>query len=82
MYKKCNYTWVNSSLSVLANPLAVLYPIYSNTEHTVNYRTARPWEAISAAKFTCGMKGQNLYIGLVNAVSGELHYIHHFAYSC
>ena len=64
----------------MAYPVAVLYSSYSSKEHALNFATARPWEVVSAAKFSYGIKGQSMYIVLVNAVSGELHYIYHFAY--
>ena len=49
MCKLYNYAWVNSSFSVFANLLAVLYPIYG--EHILSFATVRPWEAISKAKW-------------------------------
>ena len=65
---------------MLANPLAVLYPIYSSSEHTLRFETVRPWEVVSAAKFARGISSQKKYLGLINAVAGDLNNIHYFAY--
>ena len=47
---------------------AVLYPIYSSGEYILSFATAMPWEVKSAAKFAHRIKGQNMYLGLVNIV--------------
>ena len=65
---------------MLANPLAVLYPIYSSVKHTLSFAIARPREVVSTVKFARDIKGPNVYLGLVNAVAGKLDYIHHSAY--
>ena len=73
--------WVNSNLSVLANTHAVLYPTYSSSGHRLSFATAKQWEVVSAAKFACEIKNQNIYFSLVNAVEGNLNYIYCSAYS-
>ena len=35
---------------------------------------------MSAAKFTRGIKSLNVYFGLVNAIQGDLNFIHFSAY--
>ena len=63
--------WVNSTLSVLASPFEVLHPMYSRGEHGLSFKISRPCEVVSAAKFECGIKGQNMYLGLSNIFEGE-----------
>ena len=72
---------VTSNLIVLANPLLILYPLYSSSEHRLSFAIARPQEAVSAAKFSSGIKGKNVYFGLIYEFKGDLNYIHRSAYS-
>ena len=54
--------------------------MYSSREHILSFATARPWEVVSVAKLLHGIKGKNVYLGLVNAVKGKFIHIHCSAY--
>ena len=64
--------WVNNNLIVLAKPLAVLYPVFSSGEYILSFEIARPCDIVNAEKFAHAIKVQNIYLGLLNVLSGEL----------
>ena len=65
---------------MLDNPFEVSYLIYSISGHKLSFAAASLWDSVSAEKVAYGIKGQNIYFGLVNTVTNELSYTHCSAY--